>query len=440
MQSSEVSKRYSPDAGMATTLPVAAGFVGGQSSAPQRSNTAMAADFLNLEFRMESGRALPVLSRFDGPITVAMAGDVPGTARTELAHVIARFRSEAGLDVRAIDPGIKGRITILFYPRAELQRVVPSAACFVVPRVASLADYKAKRNTQTVDWAFITRRDQVAIFVPSDTSPQEVRDCLHEELAQAMGPLNDLYSLPDSVFNDDNFNTVLTGFDMLMLRVHYSPDLSAGMNEAEVAKRLPAILAKLNPAGETRKAAATPLGPRSWIDAVTNAFNPRGSQAARKQAADRMLSIAAAQGWNDSRLGFSYFAIGRLNVASDPQAAVTAFSQAGRIYRAMPGGAIHAAHVDMQLAAIALQTGQPGQAIQFADRAIPAVKQAENAALLATLMLLKAEAHEALGQTDAARALRLDSQPMARYGFGAEQQVRQRAQEIASIAARGSRS
>jgi len=34
-------------------------------------------------------------------------------------------------------------------------------------------------------------------------SPQEVRDCLHEELAQALGPLNDLYRLPDSVFNDD---------------------------------------------------------------------------------------------------------------------------------------------------------------------------------------------------------------------------------------------
>ena len=28
------------------------------------------------------------------------------------------------------------------------------------------------------------------VFVPADASPQELRDCLHEELAQALGPLN----------------------------------------------------------------------------------------------------------------------------------------------------------------------------------------------------------------------------------------------------------
>ena len=50
----------------------------------------------------------------------------------------------------------------------------------------------------------------MAVFLPGDVSPQEIRDCLHEELAQALGPVNDLYRLTDSVFNDDNFNTVLT--------------------------------------------------------------------------------------------------------------------------------------------------------------------------------------------------------------------------------------
>ncbi len=88
----------------------------------------------------------------------------------------------------------------------------------------------------------VTEREKAAIFVPADTSPQEVRDCLHEELAQAMGPLNDLYQLPNSVFNDDNFNTVLTSFDMMMLRMHYAPELHSGMTQAEVAGRLPGML------------------------------------------------------------------------------------------------------------------------------------------------------------------------------------------------------
>ena len=54
-------------------------------------------------------------------------------------------------------------------------------------------------------------RQRVAVFLPADAAPQELRDCLHEEIAQALGPLNDLYRLPDSIFNDDNVHTVLTG-------------------------------------------------------------------------------------------------------------------------------------------------------------------------------------------------------------------------------------
>jgi hypothetical protein len=83
----------------------------------------------------------------------------------------------------------------------------------------------------------------MAVFMPADVAPQEVRDCLHEEVAQAIGPLNDLYRLPDSVFNDDNFHTVLTGFDMLILRATYAPELRSGMTRAEVAAALPGILA-----------------------------------------------------------------------------------------------------------------------------------------------------------------------------------------------------
>ena len=72
-----------------------------------------------------------------------------------------------------------------------------------------------------------------------------MRDCLHEEFAQALGPLNDLYRLPNSVFNDDNVHTVLTSFDMLILKITYAPSLKSGMSRTQVQARLPAILKKL---------------------------------------------------------------------------------------------------------------------------------------------------------------------------------------------------
>ena len=435
----EVTKNYPDTATSGAILPAMQGFTETASLSSAKSNTDLARDFLDLEFRMESGRALPSFSRFNGTITVAFSGNVPASAPTELARLIGRFRAEAGLDIRTAEPGENPSVTIDFRPRAQMQRVVPMAACFVVPRVQSFVEYKAKRNGPAVDWTTITAREHVAIFIPSDTSPQEVRDCLHEELAQSIGPLNDLYHLPDSVFNDDNFNTVLTGFDMLMLRLHYAPEMRNGMNEAEAAKALPALLARMNPGGEGGGGQRLQIAPRSWVAAVEGAFGPRVGGAARAAAADRMLSIAMAQGWRDGRLAFSYYAKGRALTASQPDAAVQAFAMAAKIYRGIPGAAVHAAHVDMQLAAIALSSGQNEQAVGFADRAIPVVKRAENAALLATLMLIKAQAMDNMGQSAAAQALRLDSLGWARYGFGAEPQVRARMSEIAALGARGLR-
>lgn len=419
-------------------LPPMQGFAPQAASGAARSNADIARDILDLEFLMESGRALPALTRFEGPITVAMTGDVPATAHPDLSRVMARLRAEAGINIRPAAPDDRASITIDFQPRAAMRRLVPSAACFVVPRVSSFAEYRAARSAGLTDWATVTRRETVGIIMPSDTSPQEVRDCLHEELAQAIGPLNDLYRLPDSVFNDDNFHTVLTGFDMLVLRVHHDPALQSGMTRNEVAARLPAILARLNPAGEGRPSAGnTQMAPRAWVDAVEAAIGPRGSDAARRKAAERMLSIARAQGWQDNRLAFSYFALGRAQVGSDIPAATRAFSEAQRIWQRMPGGEVRSAHVDMQLSAFALAEGRFSEALALTDRAIPVVRRAENAALLATLLMIRSEAYGALGRADLAKDARLDSLGWARYGFGTDAMVRARQSDIAGLAASG---
>ncbi|HEX9858444.1 MAG TPA: DUF2927 domain-containing protein, partial [Paracoccaceae bacterium] len=319
----EVAMSASPAATATGTLALMEGGSTPLAPMPAPSNAAIAGNFLDLEFRMESGRSLPVFTRFEGPVTVALAGDVPGTAAADLARLIRRLRSEAGIDLRQTAGA--AAITVEFLPRARIQATYANVACFVVPRVSSWAEYRAAKGTARLDWTTLTRREAAAIFVPSDTSAQEVRDCLHEELAQALGPLNDLYSLPDSVFNDDNFHTVLTSFDMLILRLHYSGELRSGMTEAEVAARLPGLLARLNPSGERPGTQSREPTPRAWIDAIELALGPRSRLAARQSAAQRALALARGQGWTDSRLAFSHFAIGRLTLGTDPQAAATAF-------------------------------------------------------------------------------------------------------------------
>lgn len=405
-----------------------------------RPNAQIARDILELSFQMESGRPLPVLTRFEGPVALHVAGTVPPTARADIDKLAARLRAEAKIPLRVAEgpaPASGNVIVVEFLPRAKMQALVPEAACFVVPRIGSWEEYRAARRSAQLDWATLTVRQRAAVFIPSDTSPQEIRDCLHEEVAQALGPLNDIYRLPDSVFNDDNFHAVLTGFDMLVLRLYNAPELSSGMTRAEVAARLPALLARANPRGGSaaQSAPADPT-PRAWIEAVERALGPRASDAARREAARRAVAIAQASGWSDARAGFAWFALARLSLTGDLETAFTGFLRAALIYRARPGMEIQAAHVDMQLAAFALSAGQAEDVLTFVDRSLGVVEQAENAALLATLLLLRAEALELLGQPAEARALRLDAMGWARYGFGPEPEVRRRVAEIAALSPR----
>jgi hypothetical protein len=389
--------------------------------------SSFARDFLDLTFAMESGRGLETFSRFEGPVTVGLTGKVPPLAARDLAALVTRLRSEAGIDITTVSG--PAMITVEFAARADIRRLAPTAACFVVPNVASLADYRKRRGSEAVDWAVVTTRTRAAIFIPTDTSPQEVRDCLHEELAQALGPLNDLYRLSDSVFNDDNFHSVLTGFDMAVLRLTYSSTLVSGMSRDEVAARLGASAGVIGLDGT----------PPAWTRSIETALGRSGALATRKAAAERALALAEAFGWQDSRLAFSAFAVGRLMAGSDPERAFSAFEQAAAIYARQPGGALQVAHVDMQLAAMALAGGLAEEAIRLADRAIPVVQAHDNAALLATLLLVKAEALERLGNPGAAAALRMDSAPFARYGFGPDSVVKARMRDIAAVADRATK-
>lgn len=399
---------------------------------PARPNSEIAFDFMDLAFQMESGRELPVLTRFEDPITVRVTGDVTQSMVTDLGDLLDRLRREARIDI-ALTNSADASITIEALPTRALQRVAPNAACFVVPRVQSWEELRPARGTSTLDWATLQTRERAAIFVPSDAAPQEIRDCLHEELAQALGPLNDLYRLPDSVFNDDNIHAILTGFDMLILRAFYAPELRSGMTAAAVQRRLPRILARINPRGERNGGQIPSSTTRAWISAMETALTNGASNNRRRQSAARAIAIGQSRGWTGPREGFAHYAYGRLQLGNDATLALGAFNTASRAYGQSAVTNIHAAHVALQLAAFTLIAGDAGATLAITEPAIPVARDHQNASLMSLLMMFQAEALDLQGKTDDAMALRLDSLGWARYGFGSREEVIDRLNEIASL-------
>lgn len=415
-----------------STLPPMKVFGGSSPDAPIRSNNDLAIDFIELSFQMESGRKLPVLTRFETPITVRVTGEQPPTLGPDLKMLIARLRSEARIDISRTTSS-NANITIQAVSRSDIRRVLPQAACFVAPNVTTIDEYRAARRKPQTNWSTLSKRERLAIFLPNDASPQEVRDCLHEELAQALGPINDLYRLPDSVFNDDNVHTVLTGFDMLILRTYYDPALRSGMSRGEVAAALPGILARTNPRGVIKRASFSTRTPKDWTAAIQTALGRSISFSGRNAAASEAIRIAKAMGWQDHRRAFAHYAMGRVLQTDDPETAHMHYVAADRFYANSPGTDLHRAYVATQLSAYAITKGEGAKALSIIAPHIPTAKRNENAALLSTLLLLRSEALELENRHAEARSVRLDSIGWARYGFGADWAVRAKLREIASL-------
>ena len=132
--------------------------------------------------------------------------------------------------------------------------------------------------------------------------------------------------------------------------------------------------------------------------------------------------------------------LGRLSLAERPDQALSAFLNAGRLYENAPDTQVQSAHVAMQLAAFQLSADRPRIAIALVDQYQPIVEQAEHAALLSLLLMVKAEALQLLGRSEEGRNVQRDALAWARYGFGAETEIRDRAEEILAISPRSRRS
>jgi hypothetical protein len=383
-----------------------------------RSNADLAVDFLDLTFALESGERLERLLRYEAPVRVYAEPGL-GPYREDLDALIARLRDEAGIDVALTADPARAQIRIEAVPAAQLARVFPSAACFIVPGETSWRGFLRRRSDARRRWGDQEELARAAIFVPGDSTPQDLRDCLHEELTQALGPANDLYRLPDTIWNDDNLHGAATSFDMLMLRVLYQPELRSGMTRDEVAARLPALLDRENPRGRGLPRQARHPESRAWASAIEVALSRRAPRDDRLAAARLATQIAAEMRPVDHRLAVSLLTLGRLTLRRDPATAARHFAEAYEVSRRRLGPTdLRTSHAGVHVAAVALAAGRYDAAVALADRHAPAARSGQNAILVAGLLSLKAEALLGLGDGPAARQARLDSLRWARYGFG----------------------
>lgn len=177
------------------------------------------------------------LRRWRGPLRYRIyGGGVTSADRAEVRQLMDRVAALTGLEVSESVSNPNFRILI----------TVPGERDAVSAGLTSFGEQYRKafeywrRHSEVVcifqnGFDANNGNDIVAALavIGSETTGILRRACLHEEIVQALGLINDDSRVRPSIFNDDAEFALLTDHDQLLLRILYDPRLKAGMTADE---------------------------------------------------------------------------------------------------------------------------------------------------------------------------------------------------------------
>lgn len=179
------------------------------------------------------------VKKFEGPVSVALYDLGRKPRRAELRAFLKRLdRSVRSLDIVFTQDGDKANLVVFVVDRADyswvIRETMPHDADTRFLESNDCSAVTSGRDGYTLDRAFV--------FLVGDEGPERFRHCMVEEIAQALGPVNDDPSLPHSIFNDHSQLNDFTAFDWFILNMLYDRRVKPGMTAAEVRDVLPAAI------------------------------------------------------------------------------------------------------------------------------------------------------------------------------------------------------
>lgn len=197
------------------------------------------------------------LQRWTGPVRLAVdfGASVPESQRqrdlADIRGLAGRLSTLTGLPVSLVDEDPNFRIAIdnsserttlgvrlrAFMPGVSAG-AVRSATEMKADVYCTVFSHMAGKSG-TYDRAFVVIRGELPDLLR--------RTCLHEEIAQGFGLINDSPQARPSIFNDNEEYALLTRQDELMLKMLYDPRLRPGMTLSEARPIVDIIAAGLMP-------------------------------------------------------------------------------------------------------------------------------------------------------------------------------------------------
>ncbi|MEM1316094.1 MAG: DUF2927 domain-containing protein [Pseudomonadota bacterium] len=209
-------------------------------------------EFSRSDGRLEVRRSPVSLVKWQGDVTWNLEGDGVTEADREAYRVLAdRLEALTGLDFVETDarPSVLILIASAELRRDFVQMLRRRGVADRMQLIEEWADNDLYPCVGQIGWFEENgvRQSRAMIVIKEETTGRLRESCIHEELAQALGLLNDDDRVRPSIFNDDQEFALLTEHDEYLLRILYDPRLEAGMTREEGMPIVREIVEEIGP-------------------------------------------------------------------------------------------------------------------------------------------------------------------------------------------------
>ncbi|SEG81917.1 DUF2927 domain-containing protein [Marinobacterium lutimaris] len=198
---------------------------------------------IEVALRSEYGRDPMRLRKWAEPVRVQVEHRVGDPAlHNELVDAqLSQLADITGHSIRRVNGG--GNVELVLLRQTELAAFWRQKTGEPVPRGA-LCLARIWTDGQS-------RIQRALIAIPVDRARERGRlvSCIVEELTQILGLPNDSEKVFPSIFNDKSTDQLLTGLDLVLLRLLYDPRLEPGMGPDELRSRAKTVLTELTASG-----------------------------------------------------------------------------------------------------------------------------------------------------------------------------------------------
>ncbi len=200
---------------------------------------------IEVALRSEYGRDPMRLRKWTEPVRVHVDHRVGDPAlHNELVDAqLSQLAQISGHSIRRVNSAADANVDLALLRESELAGFWQKRAGEPVPRGA-LCVARIWTDSQS-------RIQRALIAIPVDRARERGRlvSCVVEELTQILGLPNDSEKVFPSIFNDRSTDQLLTGLDLVLLRLLYDPRLEPGMGQDKVRSVAKRVLTELTASG-----------------------------------------------------------------------------------------------------------------------------------------------------------------------------------------------